>query len=92
MIQLRIRTEYSFGETYAPLDRIIQHLKDIGCTAAGIVDVGSTWGHVKWFKKCKEAGIQPLLGVELVVTDIDDQSPRMWFLAKNTRTCLCIKG
>jgi DNA polymerase III alpha subunit len=84
MIQLRIRTEYSFGETYSPIDRVIARLKEIGCTAAGIVDQCSSWGHVRWFKKCKAAGIQPLLGIELVVCDEDDKSPRMWFLAKNT--------
>lgn len=84
MIQLRVRTEYSFGKTFAPLTRIVQCLKDMGCTAAGIVDEASTWGHVKWFNACKEAGIQPLLGVELVVADTDDLLPRMWFLAKNT--------
>jgi DNA polymerase III alpha subunit len=83
VIQLRIRTEYSFGQTYAPLDRTIAHLKETGCTAAGIVDQGGTWGHVRWFNKCKAAGIQPLLGVELVVTEEDDTSPRMWFLVKN---------
>lgn len=83
MIQLRIRTEYTFGQTYAPIDRTIAHLKDMGCTAAGIVDTNSTWGHVKWFNKCKAAGIQPLLGVELVVTDEEDSFPHMWFIAKN---------
>lgn len=82
MIQLKIKTEYSFGETYAPIDRIIQRLKETGCKAAGIVD-RSTWGHAPWFKKCKEAGIQPLLGVEIVVTDEDGDcaTPSMWFLA-----------
>ena len=82
MIQLRIRTEYSFGETFAPIPRIIERLKAIGCTAAGIVD-GSTWGHVKWFKACKDAGIVPLLGVEVVVSDEEGETNRMWFLAKN---------
>ena len=38
MIQLFIKTEYSFGDTYAPMDRVIAHLKEIGCTAAGIAD------------------------------------------------------
>lgn len=83
MIQLKIRTEYSFGQTFCPVEKAIAYLKEKGCVAAGIVDQGSTWGHTKWFKKCKEAGVQPLLGVELVVTDIEDTSPRMWFLAKN---------
>lgn len=83
VIQLRVRTEYSFGKTFAPLSRVVQRLKEIGCSAAGIVDEASTWGHVKWFNACKEAGIQPLLGVELVVADTDDVLPTMWFLAKN---------
>lgn len=82
MIQLRVRTEYSFGDTFAPIDRIIQRLKETGCTAAGIVD-RSTWGHYRWFTACRAAGIQPLLGVELVVSD-GEETPAMWFLANNT--------
>lgn len=82
MIQLRIRTEYTFGQTFAPIARVVQRLKETGCTAAAIVDSNSTWGHVPWFKACKAAGIQPMLGVELVVSD-DDSTQRMWFLAKN---------
>ena len=82
MIQLRIRTEYTFGQTFAPIARVVQRLKEIGCTSAAIVDSNSTWGHVPWFKACKAAGIQPMLGVELAVSD-DESSQRMWFLAKN---------
>ena len=82
MIQLRIRTEYTFGQTFAPIARVVQRLKETGCTTAAIVDSNSTWGHVPWFKACKAAGIQPILGVELVVSD-DDSTQRMWFLAKN---------
>lgn len=82
MIQLKVRTEYSFGQTFAPVSRIIKRLQEIGCTAAAIVDEGSTWGHVKWFNECKAAGIQPMLGVELVVSD-DDNITSMWFIAKN---------
>lgn len=82
MIQLKIRTEYTFGQTFAPIGRVIERLKAIGCTAAAMVDVNSTWGHVAWHKACKAAGIQPILGVEVCVTD-DDTAHRMWFLAKN---------
>ena len=82
MIQLKIRTEYSFGRTFAPVSRVIQRLQEIGCTAAAIVD-DDTWGHIKWYNACKKAGIQPLLGVSSIVTDTDDIVPRMWFLAKN---------
>ena len=81
MIQLKVRTEYSFGQTFSPVGRVVERLKDIGCTAAGIVD-GSTWGHVTWFKECNAAGIKPLLGVEVVVAD-EELPQTMWFLAKN---------
>ena len=83
MIQLKVRTEYTFGQTFAPISRVIERLKAIGCTAAGIVDNNSTWGHVHWFKACKAAGIQPILGVETVVSN-DETAHKMWFLAKNT--------
>ncbi len=83
MIHLRLRTEYSFGQTFAPIGALIAHLKTMGVTAAGIVD-GSTWGHVEWFTKCTAAGIQPLLGAECVVSD-DDRQTRMWFLASTTQ-------
>lgn len=84
MIQLRVRTEYSFGQTFAAIPRVVERLKALGVTAAGIVDVDSTWGHVAWHKACKAAGIQPMLGVDMVVSDEEDSMPRMWFLARDT--------
>ncbi|HET8686849.1 MAG TPA: PHP domain-containing protein, partial [Methanosarcina sp.] len=81
MIQLKIRTEYSFGSTFAPIDRVIKRLKELGCKSAAIVD-GDTWGHVEWFKKCKAADIEPMLGVEVAVSD-DETPTKMWFIAKN---------
>lgn len=83
MIQLRVRTEYSFGQTFAPIKPLVARLKELGCKAAAIVDVDSTWGHVTWFEECTKAGIQPLLGVECAVAD-EDVPLRMWFLARNT--------
>lgn len=84
MIQLKVRTEYSFGLTFAPIARVAQRLKAMNVKAAGIVDADSTWGHVPWFKACKDAGIQPLLGVDVIVSDDDESQQRMWFLARTT--------
>lgn len=83
MIHLRVRTEYSFKQTYAPIDRCVKRLKEIGCTHAGIVDRESTWGHVLWHEECRKAGIIPILGVELIVSEEEDIVTSMWFLAKN---------
>jgi len=83
MTQLKLKTEYSFGKTYAPIDKIIERLVEINCTSAGIVD-NSTWGHVAWDKACKKVGIAPLFGVECIVSDVDDLFLKMWFLARTT--------
>lgn len=83
MIQLKIRSEYSFGKVFAPIDRIIQRLKELGCTDAGIVDIDGTWGHYQWQEKLVKEGIRPLFGVDLIVTSVEEELPRMWFIAKN---------
>jgi len=83
MYQLRIRTEYSFGRVYGPINKIIERLKSINCLSAGIVD-NSTWGHVPFYNECKKSGIKPILGVEIIVTD-DDIATKMWFLARNQK-------
>lgn len=85
MIQARLRSEYSFGQTFAPIKPMVARLKELGCKAAGLVDLASTWGHVAWFEECTSAGIQPMLGVEVAVDD-EDLSLRMWFLATTTES------
>lgn len=68
MINFRLRTEYSFGEAYGPLQKVLARCR--GSTHAAITDRGGTWGHVQWRKRCKEAGVKPIYGVELaLVTD-----------------------
>ena len=79
-IALKVSTAYTFGAVYGTIKDTVAALKEQGVTAAGIVDT-DTWGHVSWFKECKNAGITPLLGVSWVVSCQDDRIPRMWFLA-----------
>lgn len=83
MIQLRIKTEHTFGETFAPVDRCVARLKALGCVAAGIVDP-NTWGHVTWDAACRKADIRPLFGVQLAVVPTleTEDRPAMWFLAR----------
>lgn len=82
MIHWRVRTEYSYGETFAPIQAIVERLKELGCQAAAITDLGGTWGHVPWVKACQAAGIKPMLGVEIVVSD-DEEQRTMAFVARN---------
>lgn len=62
MINLRVRSEYSFRYAYGKLDDVIQAQGDIAC----LTDRGNTFGHVPFIKKCKELDKKPILGVELL--------------------------
>lgn len=89
MIHVALRTEYSF-DTFA-------HIKDIvglGGSAIGIADQNSTFGHFQHYKLCKEKGINPILGVRLMVSkpkewaETEGKRVKMWgpnyiFIAKN---------
>jgi len=83
--QLRIRTEFSFRETFAPVNRVVERLKQIGAPGAGIVD-GGTWGHVRFAKAMEKAGMQPYFGTELAVEKPDGRKPLAWFLANDLPT------
>lgn len=82
-VQLRVRTEFSFGRTFCKLQKAVDTLKEMGVTAAAVVD-NNTWGHVPWFEACTKAGIQPMLGVECIVNDDEDRTT-MWFIAATTQ-------
>lgn len=85
MINLRNRTEFSFGIAYGPLEKVLATNQG---SSAGICDRHGTWGHIQWEKKCKKAGIKPIFGVELaVVNNMEEREKQpinyMSFLAKN---------
>lgn len=71
MMQPKIRTEYHFNaaeKVYARLPRVTQTLRDLGTTAAGIMDC-TTYGHIPFYRAMQAADINPLLGVEYVCPD-----------------------
>lgn len=61
MINLKVRSEYSFRYAFGKLDDVIKTQKQ----QATLTDRGTTFGHVKFFKACKKQGIKSILGVEL---------------------------
>lgn len=83
--QLRVRTGFSFKRAYGHLDDVIERLKEINATAAGIVDAG-TWGHVKYEEAMKKAGLVPMFGAEVpIITEGSEYKPKAWVLARDTR-------
>lgn len=88
MINLRLRSEYSFGAAFGSASKLIDAAKySEQVTAVGFTDRASTWGHVQIVKAAGKAGVRPILGVELAVVPslAKDNSKLnyMGFIARN---------
>lgn len=90
---VNIRTGYSFKSVFGHLDEIMKIMVAQKSEYAGIADINGTFGHVRWKKVCKNAGINPVYGVRLSVVDdlvTSGRSPRfrqnmMTFIASTPR-------
>lgn len=84
-----LKTEFSFGAVYGFLDDVAAKCATMG-DCAGMCDMGNTFGHVRWRKACKKAGIKPIYGVVLPVVDTLEHNKdrryafnQMTFIARN---------
>lgn len=82
--QLRVRTEFSFRRTFAPIELIADRLAELGTPAAGIVDP-NTWGHVRWARALEARGIKPLFGREVPIPLENGMKPTAWVLARDLK-------
>ncbi len=66
---LHLHTEYSLLDGAISLDKLIAFGKEHNFKALAITDHGNIFGAVKFFQKCKKAGIKPILGIEAYFTE-----------------------
>lgn len=66
-VHLHVHTEYSLLDGECRLDTLISRAKEYGMDALAITDHGVMYGVVDFYKKCKEAGIKPIIGCEVYV-------------------------
>jgi DNA polymerase-3 subunit alpha len=68
MINLRVKTEYSFRHAYGKIKDVIASQGEY----AAITDRNNTFGHIPFWNECKKQGKKPILGVELgLVQDVN---------------------
>ncbi len=67
-IWINTRTEFTFGAVFGHLDEVAAKLARYG-SYGGICDSCNTFGHIRWMKACKKAGIKPIYGVSIPVAD-----------------------
>jgi error-prone DNA polymerase len=66
-VELGARSAYSFGDgTLAP-EVLVRHAKSLGYPAIGLTDHADLGGIVRFGVACREQGVRPIVGAELVV-------------------------
>ncbi len=67
-VHLHVHTEYSLLDGACRLSRLVQRAKELGQTALAITDHGVLYGAVEFYDLCKTAGIKPIIGCEVYIS------------------------
>ena len=91
-VHLHNHSEFSLLDGLSKIDPMVRRAKDLGMKAIAITDHGNMYGAIKFYKKCLEEGIKPIIGCEIYVSrrsrhdkeaGIDTDSNHLILLAKN---------
>ncbi|MCF0186949.1 MAG: PHP domain-containing protein, partial [Bacteroidaceae bacterium] len=66
-VHLHTHTEYSLLDGSNKINEYVARVKEMGMTAAAITDHGVMYGVIDFYRACKDAGINPVLGCEVYV-------------------------
>ena len=63
-VHLHNHTEYSMLDGMAKVDLLAEEVKRQGMPAVGVTDHGNMYGSDAFYRKMKDAGIKPIIGIE----------------------------
>ncbi len=91
-VHLHVHSHYSLLDGLAKIDDLIKKAKEYKMEALALTDHGNMYGAIEFYKKCKKAGIKPIIGSEVYVAldsrldkrpGIDNKRYHLVLLAKN---------
>lgn len=91
-VYLHVHSHYSLLEALPKPKALVQRAKELGMKAIALTDNGALYGAVEFYKACKDAEMQAIIGMDAYVapyrmTDrrprVDDRPQRLVLLAKN---------
>src|SRR5687768_8415036 len=68
-VHLRLLTEYSVSDSVVRLDEAVERAAAEGMPALAITDLANLFGMVKFYKAARAAGIKPLIGCDVWITN-----------------------
>jgi DNA polymerase III subunit alpha len=67
-VHLHVHTEYSMLDGAARLQQMAERTAELGMPAIAMTDHGNVFGAYEFYKKAKNAGIKPIIGIEAYFT------------------------
>ncbi|MBI2063224.1 MAG: DNA polymerase III subunit alpha [Candidatus Yanofskybacteria bacterium] len=66
---LHTHTHYSLLDGLTQINELVARVKELGMDSVAITDHGSMYGVIEFYQKAKKAGIKPIIGCEMYVTE-----------------------
>jgi len=75
-VPLYTHSHYSLLQALPKIPALVAAAKAQGCTALALTDRGNLYGAIEFVKECKEAGIKPIVGVDVQIENSPSTSLR----------------
>ena len=66
-VHLHCHTHYSLLDGASRIPELVAHVKKLGMNAVALTDHGNLYGAIEFYRECKAAGINPIIGYEAYV-------------------------
>src|SRR4051812_8002057 len=66
-VHLHCHTHYSLLDGASRVPELVAHAKGQGMNAVAITDHGNLYGAIEFYRECKAAGVNPVIGYEAYV-------------------------
>lgn len=68
-VHLHTHSHYSLLDGLSKIDALVARAKEHGMTSVALTDHGVLYGAIEFYKKATKAGIKPIIGCEVYITD-----------------------
>jgi len=75
-VHLRVHTAYSLSEGAIKVKQLVKLCDKMGLPAVAITDTGNLFGALEFSTACADAGVQPIIGVQLAIRREDGPPTR----------------
>lgn len=68
-VHLHVHSHYSLLDGMAKIGELVNRAKELGMPALALTDHGNMYGAIEFYEKARGAGIKPIIGCEIYLTD-----------------------